>query len=443
MARAQSLREAYQAADPRPLASGDPFFVDLSDARHSRATVDMRQTIENSSAGDRFSSIIFTGHRGSGKSTELRRLQHELSKTCFTLYLDVNEFLDAADVEYTDLFLLLSQRLLEELESSGVALDANLLKAVEDWFKTVTKETEETVKFSAGVSTQVEAGIRFPFIARLLAKLTADVKAGSSQKVTTRQELDKYFPGLCNVTNLLLTSGAEALKKASKPFQILVLVDNLDRIPPKKSEDLFFLHGTQLQELKCHAVFTVSIDTFYSRQGIGTVFADHYILPNIKLQAGKSDPRPHPAGVEALQRVIEQRLDTATLLDPPALAGEFIARSGGSVRQLIRLLRQAVLNAQSRDMAAIDMAALEDAALNLQQDFERGLAPQDFPLLAKTAISKAIEKTEQTMGLLRNTAVLEYNGKDVWYDVNPLIGPIDAYQAAQRKPARRRPRRRR
>jgi len=107
MPPATTLREAYQATDPRPLQSGDPYFVDLASARGSAATVRLRQMIENCAPGN-YSPIAFSGHRGSGKSTELRQLEQALGPSCFMLYLDVNEFLDAADVDYTDLFLLIS-----------------------------------------------------------------------------------------------------------------------------------------------------------------------------------------------------------------------------------------------------------------------------------------------------------------------------------------------
>ncbi|MGA7891982.1 MAG: hypothetical protein WCA49_02055, partial [Candidatus Sulfotelmatobacter sp.] len=132
---AETLLEAYQAADPRPLASGDPYFVDLTVARASKATEHLKRMITNCAEG-RFSATAFSGHRGSGKSTELRRLEKELSASHYTLYLDVNDFLDAADVDYTDLFLLVSRTLLDKLREHGVSVDAGLLKLVEQWFMT-------------------------------------------------------------------------------------------------------------------------------------------------------------------------------------------------------------------------------------------------------------------------------------------------------------------
>jgi hypothetical protein len=432
---AETLREAYQAADPRPLSSGDPYFVDLTKARDSRATDDLKLMITNCAEG-RFSATVFSGHRGSGKSTELRRLQQELLASHYTLYLDVNDFLDAADLDYTDLFLLVSRALLDQLRADGVSIDPGLIKLVEEWFVSVTKETEETVKLSAGVAVEAKAGAELPFIARLLAKLTADVKAGSSRKVGTRVELDRYFSGLLSNTNLLLISASEALAKAKRPSQILVLVDNLDRVPPKKGDTLFFAHGSQLQDLKCHVVYTVSIDTFYSHRGIGNVFPNHEILPNVKLRASRSDPSPRKDAFSALREVIEKRINVGKLLTDPKLAEQVIAQSGGSVRQLVRLLREAVLSSQSRGKEAIDAQSIDDAARALRLGFERILAAEDYERLALTFVSKRIKQDVDHMRLLSNTAVLEYNGTDLWHDVNPLIESIDAFKEALAKTRR-------
>jgi hypothetical protein len=396
--------------------------------------------IENCGEGQH-SPIAFSGHRGSGKSTELRQLEQALGCSCFLLYLDVVDFLDPLDIDYTDLFLLVCRQVLESLHMHEVSLSANLLRDVEKWFMEVTKETEESVKLSAGISTEAKAGAEIPFIARLLAKLTADAKAGSSRVTTTRQEFDRQFRGLASSTNVLLTAASQALHDANKPHELLIVFDNLDRLPPDKSETLFFSHGSQLQEMLCHAVYTVSIDTYYSRRHLANVFPNRVIIPNIKLRAGKLSADPYPAGMAALRQVIEKRLDVEALLRPPALAEEFVRRSGGSIRQLIRLLREAVQSAQARGLGALDAEALDDSARSIQQDYERMLEPGDCKLLARTWTTKSIEKTPEYMQLLSNLAILEYNGKELWHDVNPVIEPIDAFQAIVRKSRSKRRRR--
>jgi hypothetical protein len=346
------------------------------------------------------------------------------------LYLDVVDFLDPQDIDYTDLFLLVCRQLLESLHENNVSLSENLLHEVENWFMDVTKETEKSLELSGGVGVEAKAGAEIPFLARLLGVITASIKAGSRRKETTREQLDHYFSGLLSNTNLLFMAASQALSEADKPHQLLVVFDNLDRLPTEKSEKLFFSHGSQLQEMFCHAVYTVSIDTYYSRRNLGNVFPNHQILPNIKLQESKCSLEPNRPGIDALLQVIQKRLNVQILPQPSPLAEEFVRRSGGSLRQLIRLLREAVQSAQARGLATLDSEALDDAARSIQQDYERMLEPSDYKILARTYASKNIEKDHATMQLLSNLAILEYNGKELWHEVNPLIEPIDAFKSA-------------
>jgi hypothetical protein len=429
--RATTLRETYQVMDPRPLLSGDPFFVDLSAARASLTSADLRRMIENCGEGQ-YCAIALSGHRGSGKSTELHRLKESLSTSCFTLYLDVGEFLDPRDVDYTDLFLLLCQQLVKGLAEEDIELNSRLIHDVEEWFKSVTEEKQQSVEVSAGVGAEAQAGVQSPFL-KLLGRLTASIKAGSSTKKTIRQELDRNISVLLAYANTLLTSASDALRKKRKPSVVLVIVDRLDLLPPDKSETLFFTHGSQLQGLNCHAVYTVPIETYYHHQGIGHVFANHLLLPNVKLRAAKDSQEAHTPGVEGLLEVLRRRMDTSALIRPATVAEEAVLLSGGSVRQLMNLIRAAVLRAQERNIEYLDREAIQDGALAQRHDFERSLVPSDYPLLAQTAASHAIVKDEAYMQLLGNTAVMEYNGNDVWYDVNPLIRPIDAFKTAAAK----------
>ena len=360
---ATTLKDAWNAFDPRPVESGNPYFVELTAARGSQATLNLKKMI-GFCAENRFASIAFTGHRGSGKSTELLHLQKELNTSCFSIYVDVVEFLDVFDLDYTDLFLLVARRVIDELSAAQVQLNSNLLKGVEDWFRSVTKESEESVSLSAGIATEAKAGIEIPFVARLLAKLTADLKTGSSTKVKTREDLDRYFSGLVANTNLLLTAAAQALHDSRRPSRILILFDNLDRVPLHKSEELFFTHGSQLQNFACHAVYTIAIDTYYSRRGIATVFPQNVILPNVKLTKGKGDATPNKAGIDSLAEIVEKRIDVKSLLEDHVVLQRAIQLSGGRVSQLMRLMGQAVLSSSARNIAKLDAQAIGEGALD-------------------------------------------------------------------------------
>ena len=173
MAPATTLREAFQATNPQQsLPSGDPYYVDFTRARNSRATDYLRRMIENCGEGQH-SPIAFSGHRGSGKSTELRRLGHALGSSCFMLYLDIVDFLDPLDVDYTDLFLLVCRQLVECLTKNNISISENLLQEVEKWFTDVTKESEKSLELSGGIGVEAKAGAELPLVARFLGALTA------------------------------------------------------------------------------------------------------------------------------------------------------------------------------------------------------------------------------------------------------------------------------
>src|SRR5437879_8280049 len=103
--KATKLSEVAAAVDLMPLDPGDPRYVDVAVGRGGpNELAQMRRCLlEHDARENRFAKIAFTGHRGSGKSTELLRLEHELSDArAFTplhIYAD-DALLD--DYDYTD-----------------------------------------------------------------------------------------------------------------------------------------------------------------------------------------------------------------------------------------------------------------------------------------------------------------------------------------------------
>jgi hypothetical protein len=70
------LKDAYNSVKLDPLESGDPRYVDCSPARGGEDVVKfLSLRIENS---NRPISQLISGHRGCGKSTELKRLVKDL-----------------------------------------------------------------------------------------------------------------------------------------------------------------------------------------------------------------------------------------------------------------------------------------------------------------------------------------------------------------------------
>ncbi|WP_373536668.1 hypothetical protein [Microcoleus sp.] len=195
--RAKTLKEAYRACDVKPLTGEDiaRYYVDLSAVRNTVAIDDVSTDLDLQEPGE-FNTILFTGHRGCGKSTELKRIQSRWENEYRVIYIEFDQELDVLDAEYTDLYLLVINKVADDLTELGLNFDQKLLHSFELWFKEVTKETEESVQLSASIETEASAGVEIPFISKLTAKLIGQIKGSSQQKQVIRETLQRNLSRL-------------------------------------------------------------------------------------------------------------------------------------------------------------------------------------------------------------------------------------------------------
>jgi len=214
--RATTLKTAYQLCNVEPLEGEDleRYYVNLSGVRKTTAIASVNTRLDFQEA-EKYTTILFTGHRGCGKSTELKRIQKEWEKYYRVIYLEVNEETDINDVGYTDFYLITIKQVEFEMRRLGLKLDPRLMENFEAWFKDVTQETERTVESSVSVEGEVTLGPEAPFLAKLLVKLLAQIKGSDKQKKTIRQTLEKDISRLKADINLLLN---DAVKKLRKKF---------------------------------------------------------------------------------------------------------------------------------------------------------------------------------------------------------------------------------
>jgi hypothetical protein len=99
--KADNLTEAYGLLDPdRPLEGKwlARFYADRPE--EASITPLMDELLLDPSDDDK---TIFTGHRGSGKTTELARLEEKLRPTHTVVRFNVEGLLNLGDVDYADL----------------------------------------------------------------------------------------------------------------------------------------------------------------------------------------------------------------------------------------------------------------------------------------------------------------------------------------------------
>jgi hypothetical protein len=106
------------------------------------------------------------------------------------------------------------------------------------------------------------------------------------------------------------------------------------------------------------------------------------------------------------------------------LVEELVAKSGGSLRELIRLIQEACLETMGE---RIDAAAVEKAIVNVRTELTRPMPQTYLAELAKIHQSKQTDNTPDQRRILFYRYALEYNGNR-WVDVHPLIYDMPEFQ---------------
>jgi hypothetical protein len=429
--RASTLKTAFRICNVNPLTGDDieRYYVDLSAVRKTEAIEGVNTLLDFQEAGE-FTTILFTGHRGCGKSTELRRIQSQWEQDYKVVYLEVNEETDINDATYIDLYLIVIKQIEFELRKMKLKLDPQLLKSFEDWFKEVTKEDENSVESSVSITGEASLGADAPFIAKLLVKLLAQIKGSDKQKTTIRQTLQKDISRLKADINLLLADAYQQIKQ-QYPKGFLIIFDNLDRVPPAVGDHLFFDYSTQLQELQTTIIYTVPISVLCSPKNLINSFENPHLMPMINIYKFERD-RPallyNESGLNAVASVVERRVNIEAVFESRELLLELAKASGGHVRQLMQMMRIACQTASTRKHKKIQA---EDITYSINQEkfnFERIIPEEHYPILANVYRNKDIDKNEIGQLMLFNTSVLEYNGDNRWNYPNPMVIQSELFQ---------------
>ncbi|MCY7331146.1 MAG: ATP-binding protein [Pseudanabaena sp. CAN_BIN31] len=436
---ADNLKDAYRVCDVVPLQDEqlERYYVDLSESRKNNAINEISLILEDQEASQS-STILFTGHQGCGKSTELRQIQSRWADEYKVIYVDAMTETDINDAEYTDIYLIVIKWVEFELRRNGLSFDHQLLANFEQWFKEIINETVESVDKSIAIEGEITlstknplegiVSIAPPFLAKLLVKLLGQVKASHQGKKTVRQTLLKDVSRLKADINLLLDNG---LKKWQKKFPkckgFLIIFDNLDRTPINVANHLFFDYAAQLKDLHCTIIYTVPISVVYSSKNINNAFAKYNIIPMINiynydpLSPTDSDLVYSDKGLNTMISLIEKRIDVEAIFEARLGLMELAKYSGGHVRQMMQMVRSSIQNARTSRATKVNAEHINYAINQEQFAFERLIPDDHYPVLAKVYLSKNAPKNEIRQAMLSNTSVLEYNGLNRWNYLNPVV----------------------
>ncbi|MCH8806040.1 MAG: AAA family ATPase, partial [Planctomycetes bacterium] len=217
--------DVYRVFDPdEPLPPDKPdLYVELDDVRGQAAVVQRLANAIRRSAGS--TCQLLAGHRGSGKTTELLRLQSELEtgtgKRYFTVFCGADEDVDRNDVDFPDVLAAIVRQMAEQIRKRAkIELKPGLFIACWERFKHLfdNKFSFETIGLEAG-----------------MLKVTAAIKSSPDARLEIRKLLEPDTGNWIVAANDVIS--AAALELRSKGYHgLVIIVDDLDKMVVRRHE---------------------------------------------------------------------------------------------------------------------------------------------------------------------------------------------------------------
>ncbi len=432
---ARTLTELYQAVKPdESLPPDDERHVDLGPARGDENPVAQIERRVIVSRPPDYHCCLLTGHRGSGKSTELRRLQADLERQKFLVaMLDVQVTLDLADVEYLDVLLAIAQSLENVARKHNLELSQNLLQDVTDWFFSAEIVTREEVRESERIlGADYALGVQAPLFAKMMATLTSKIRTGSNHRKQIRIKVERRLEDLVSRLNMLVDNVREQAKKAGYHRGLVIIVDSLEKMMLKKIGEqrmtnhamLFVEHAEHLRGLPCHTVYTVPVSLLHDRN-LNNTYENVHLIPMVKVATPQHEH--WDAGRDLLYQVVEKRLDIDAIFADSQLVYRLIDASGGVVRDLMHLILYAA------DYVPIDTRineqAVEKAIRKLVRIYDLLIHKKDLELLLEISKNPHVGISSEMTDLMYNRLVLPYDNDENWRDVHPAVRQAATFRA--------------
>lgn len=416
------LKEAIHALRDEPLLPDDPRYVDLHhESGGGEDSVDPVELMMRSiqlSPGE--SAQLFTGFRGTGKTTALRRLESELVRAEYkVVFLDIEDYLNpSTPLDVSDFFAALGGGFGEAMAAPQLLGDSPTRRDPWSWLADFVQQPLLSLS-------------RRPSGEELKTKLrshTSPLWRGNDSLATkTRAVIAKW--------------GSELKERYGETTEVVLIVDSIDHMRGtfrnanmvlQQSAAVFFSeYPNRLRLPSMHVVYTVPFHLKLRSYGAFLHdFGAVHSLPAVKVCDVQGVI--HVRGVKALETLIAKRIDSSRLLGNEAQVEKVILSSGGNVRELVRILHDVIRRAPAFPASA---QVVDDAIGNVR-NARLSLINQDVVSLARIAHNHdlVIERQNDVHDVSRwddAHLVLQYRDGRDWYDVHPLIRDVVLQRARE------------
>ncbi len=414
------------------ISAQDDFYVPLDDVRGDDSpqslvlgefNLDSKGNLRQGLFAQPQTRVLFGGHVGCGKSTELRKLGGLLSKHYTVEHVVLTDVLDINNLRFSDLLIALTSRLLERLDDLKLTPNPIFVNPLRDWFDVRIIKQEQFRDLSMEIGAEAKAETGLPFLLKLMAVMSSKFKSGASYREELRREVQNGFTQLKDHFNSLLSHASDLLKTDDRG-PMLFIVDESEKLKHEDAQLFFNYDLNQLAQLKCNMLVCAPISILLEEGAAGSRFGSMQHLPMVKIYDREENPLP--TAVDRLVQLVKKRLPSC-YFDSVDTVKYLVEQSGGHPRDLINLVRYCYAclpdNAEH-----VTRTVAEKACRKRAFEYERRVGQDDWGDLVKIDLSFGNDKqrNDRRLGMLYDLVLLEYN--NYWWRSHPLVRLLPVYQ---------------
>jgi hypothetical protein len=381
--------------------------------------------------------LFLAGMRGSGKTSELAKYCQLLdSPECFfVVTCNVDTELDMNNVQYMDILIYQLEKLLKKSEEVDLSIASSILESMNVWFQERVKEINRSLKAEGSAELEIgNDGDNSFSLTSLLGKLigvTTKLKVGLSgsheRAETIRTNIKNRFSDFSTKFNTFVEQTNDQLRLEGKGREVLFIVDGLEKTMTAETRRAVILNeANRMRQIKANTIFTLPIELMKEEQLIRNT-GEIISFPFIKIE--ERDGSRVTEAFDRFEEFICKRVDRG-LFDSPETIALAIKYSGGSPRQLLRIIEQASWELAS-DAPKITQEAVQAAIDQMGNGAARYLEPAEFELLKamKTDLEAGnpIGFDSSIQSLLEKEIIFEYND-GTYKRVNPIVERSKLYR---------------
>ena len=237
--RAVNTEEAFYTLDPlSPVLPTDPWYCPLEsyfDPRHFALTPRLNRLFRPPASLGRtndYVHVAVVGNQGTGKTTQVRKTMLELESSGIQpAFVDARSALDESNFTFADIMLTIAQTVVNDLREAKINIPAAQYELVKNWFSETLLIEDHRQQILGSLETEASAKGGIPFLANMVAKVTATLKSDNEYRKEIRRRADSDLEKLIFDLNLLLDAANAAwTKKKKRDCTVAVVFDNLEKI---------------------------------------------------------------------------------------------------------------------------------------------------------------------------------------------------------------------